>query len=226
MRILIVEDDMRLATNIEHILLQNNYIVDIAYNGEDGLDNILSDVYDVVILDYMLPRMNGIQVLTEARKNNINTSIIMLTAKGELEDKVEGLTSGADDYLVKPFESLELLARIQALGRRSHFEVNKNNLEFGNLILYPDTLKIETSHKTIEISLKEKELLELLINRKNMITSKLLIIDKVWGFDSDAIDNNVEVYISFLRKKLKAIESNLIIKAVRGAGYILEVKDV
>ncbi len=226
MRILIVEDDIRLATNIEHILLQNNYIVDISYDGEDGLDNILSDVYDVVILDYMLPKMNGIEILIEARKNNINTSIIMLTAKGELEDKVEGLTSGADDYLVKPFESLELLARLKALGRRSKFEVNKNNLEFGNLTLFPDILKIKTSYQTIEVSVKEKELLELLMNRKNMITSKLLIIEKVWGYDSDAIDNNVEVYVSFLRKKLKAIKANFVIKAVRGAGYILEVHDV
>ena len=190
------------------------------------IPEILSDVYDIVILDYMLPKMNGIQVLREARKNNINTSIIMLTAKDELEDKVEGLTSGADDYLVKPFESLELLARLKALGRRSKFEFNKNNLEFGNLTLYPDILKIATPYKTIEISLKEKELLELLINRKNMISSKVLIIEKVWGYDSDAIDNNVEVYVSFLRKKLKAIHANIVIKAVRGAGYILEVHNV
>jgi len=226
MRILIVEDDMRLATNIEHILINNNYLVDISYDGESGLDNILSDVYDVVILDYMLPKMNGIEVLKEVRKNNISTSIIMLTAKGELEDKVEGLTSGADDYLVKPFESLELLARLQALGRRNKYDINKNYLEFGNVVLYPNILKIESIDKSIEISLKEKELLELLMNRKNMITSKELIIEKVWGYDSDAIDNNVEVYVSFLRKKLKVINANIIIKAVRGAGYKLEVQDV
>lgn len=226
MKILIVEDDMRLATNIEHILLKNNYSVDISYDGEDGLDNILSGIYDIVILDYMLPKMNGLEVLKEARRNDVSTSIIMLTAKGELEDKVEGLTSGADDYLVKPFESLELLARLKALGRRNKFELNKNNLEFGNVVLYPELMKIETEEQSIGISAKEKELLELLMNRKNMITSKEQIIEKVWGFDSEAMDNNVEVYISFIRKKLKAIHSNLIIKAVRGAGYILEVRDV
>lgn len=226
MKILIVEDDMRLATNIEHILLKNKYIVDISYDGEDGLDNILSGIYDIVILDYMLPKKNGIEVLKEVRSNNINTAIIMLTSKGELEDKIEGLTEGADDYLVKPFESLELLARLKALGRRNKFELNKNNLEFGNVTLYPEAMKIETPIKDIGISAKEKELLELLMNRKNMITSKEQIIEKVWGFDSEAIDNNVEVYISFIRKKFKAIDANLIIKAVRGAGYILEVQNV
>jgi len=183
-------------------------------------------VYDVVVLDYMLPKLNGIEVLKEVRKQHIKTAIIMLTAKGELEDKVEGLSSGADDYLVKPFESLELLARIQALGRRSTYEIHQNYLEFQGMILDPSSLTLKSNEKCIVMSTKEKELLELLMKRKNMITSKELIIEKVWGYDSDAIDNNVEVYVSFLRKKIKAINANVVIKAVRGAGYKLEVKDV
>ncbi len=226
MKILIVEDEVRLATSLEFILEKNNHSVDLAFNGETGLDKLLSGVYDVVVLDYMLPKMSGIEVLKEARDFNIQSSIIMLTAKGELTDKLDGLNSGADDYLVKPFDTLELLARIDALGRRRVLVIDKDQFKYNDISLDPTTMKLRCKDKAIELSLKEKEVIELLIIRKRMITPKLQIIEKVWGYDSDALENNVEVYISFLRKKLKALNSSTIIKSVRGVGYILEVLDV
>lgn len=226
MRILVVEDEMRLATSLEFILEKQKHTVDLAFDGETGLDKVLSGVYDVIVLDYMLPKMSGIEILKEAREYDIQSSIIMLTAKGELSDKILGLNNGADDYLVKPFETEELLARIDALGRRRHLAIEKDMFKFNDIILEPSSLKLKCQDKEIELSLKEKELLELLMTRKNMITPKMQIIEKVWGYDSDAIDNNVEVYVSFLRKKLKAVDATTKIKVIRGVGYILEGLDV
>lgn len=224
MRILVVEDELHLAEALTQILRKNNYSVDAAHDGEVGLDNALSNIYDVIILDIMLPKMDGIAILKELRKEGIATPVILLTARGEISDRVIGLDCGADDYLAKPFATEELLARIRALSRRKGEVVLSNTLKFGDMELNTATLKLSSEGKEVKLILKESELLELLISRKNAATSKEIIIEKLWGFDSEVEHNNVEVYISFLRKKLVHLSSEVIINTVRGVGYILEVK--
>ncbi|WP_017414237.1 response regulator transcription factor [Clostridium tunisiense] len=222
MRILIVEDEVHLAEALTQILRKNNYTVDAVNDGEAGVDNALSNIYDLIILDIMLPKLDGISVLKEIRKEGLSTPVILLTAKGEISDKVLGLDSGADDYLPKPFATEELLARIRAIARRKGEVAQDNTLRFGDLQLAPDTLRLGCRDKEVKLILKESELLELLINRKKSTSSKELIIEKLWGFDSEVEHNHVEVYISFLRKKLNHLCSNVKITTVRGVGYILE----
>ncbi len=222
MRILIVEDEVHLAEALTQILRKNNYTVDAVTDGEAGVDNALSNIYDLIILDIMLPKMDGISALKEIRKEGLSTPVILLTAKGEISDKVLGLDSGADDYLPKPFATEELLARIRAIARRKGEVAQDNTLRFGDLQLAPDTLRLGCKDKEVKLILKESELLELLINRKKSTSSKELIIEKLWGFDSEVEHNHVEVYISFLRKKLNHLCSNVKITTVRGVGYILE----
>ncbi|SCN24359.1 Response regulator ArlR [Clostridium sp. N3C] len=222
MRILIVEDEIPLAEALTQILRKNNYTVDTANDGESGLDNALSDIYDLIVLDIMLPKIDGLSILKEIRKEGLSTQVILLTARGEISDKVKGLDCGADDYLAKPFASEELLARIRAVSRRKGRVLEDNSLKFGDLQLNMSTLKLSKDNKEIKLILKEAELLELLISRKNVTTSKEQIIEKLWGFDSEVEYNNVEVYISFLRKKLTHLNSQVTINTVRGVGYILE----
>jgi DNA-binding response OmpR family regulator len=222
MRILLVEDEIPLAEALAQILRKNNYTVDIVHDGEMGLDNALSNIYDLIILDIMLPKMDGISILKNVRKEGLGVPVILLTAKGQISDKVAGLDSGADDYLAKPFATEELLARIRAMARRKGEVLQDNNLKFGDIELNTSTLKLSTASKEVKLILKESELLELLINRKNSASSKELIIEKLWGFDSEVEHNHVEVYISFLRKKLTFLNSEVIISTVRGVGYILE----
>lgn len=224
MRILIVEDELHLAEALTQILKKNNYTVDAVHDGEAGLDNALTGIYDLIILDIMLPIMDGISVLKNLRKQGISTPVILLTAKGQVSDKVEGLDSGADDYLAKPFATEELLARIRAASRRKGEIQADNCLKLGDIELNTATLKLTSGKKEIKLILKESELLELLITRKNSVTSKELVIEKLWGYDSEAEHNNVEVYISFLRKKLAFLNSSVAINTVRGVGYVLEVK--
>jgi Response regulators consisting of a CheY-like receiver domain and a winged-helix DNA-binding domain len=222
MRILIVEDELPLAEALTQILRKNNYTVDAVNDGESGLDNALSNIYDLIILDIMLPKMDGISILKNIRKEEISTPVILLTARGEITDKVLGLDSGADDYLAKPFASEELLARIRAMSRRKGEVLQDNTLKFGDLQLNPSTLKLTKDSKEIKLILKESQLLELLITRKNSTSSKELIIEKLWGFDSEVEHNHVEVYISFLRKKLTYLNSKVTINTVRGVGYTLQ----
>ncbi|GAB6108071.1 response regulator transcription factor [Fusibacter bizertensis] len=223
MRILLVEDEVHLAEAISQILKKNNFTVDMVHNGEDGLDYGLSQIYDMILLDIMLPKKNGIQVLKELRKEGITVPVMMLTAKGEISDRVVGLDSGADDYLPKPFATEELLARIRALSRRKGEIQVSEDLVYGDIKLTPSTLILAKGSQEIKLTLRECELLEFLILRKGLIVSKEMIIDKLWGFDSEAEHNNVEVYISFLRKKLSFLKSNVIIATTRGVGYALEV---
>lgn len=222
MRILIVEDEIHLAEALTQILRKNNYTVDAVNDGEAGLDNALTDIYDLIILDIMLPKMDGISVLKSLRKEGIATPVILLTAKGEISDKVAGLDSGADDYLAKPFATEELLARIRAMSRRKGEVIQDNTLKYGDIELNPATLKLSKGSKEVKLILKESELLEYLISRKNMTTSKEMIIEKIWGFDSEVEHNHVEVYISFLRKKLVFLNSEVKINTVRGVGYVLQ----
>lgn len=221
MRILIVEDEHRLAEALAQILQKHRYTVDTVHDGKDGLAYALTGVYDVIVLDIMLPRMDGIGVLRHLRKEKVSTPVILLTAKGEVADKVAGLDSGADDYLAKPFATDELLARIRAASRRRGEVPADPLVRFGDLALDPASLVLTSGDRQVRLILKEKELLEQLIERKGTVTPKEMIIEKLWGFDSEAGDNHVEVYISFLRKKLAHLESGVVIQTVRGVGYRL-----
>lgn len=222
MRILVVEDEIHLAEALVQMLKKNNYTVDSVYNGEDGYDYAMSNIYDVIVLDLMLPKMDGITVMKNMRKYGNDTPVIMLTAKGEISDKVRGLDSGADDYLAKPFNTEELLARIRALGRRRGEIIPDKGMTFGDIELDPANMMLSCGVKDINLTHKESELLEYLIANKNAVLSKDMIIEKLWGFESEAEANHVEVYISFLRKKLKYVGSQVSIVTVRGVGYSLK----
>lgn len=224
MRILVVEDEVRLADAIAQILINEKYEVDAVYNGEDGLDYALSDIYDAIILDVMLPKMNGFDIVRNIRKNKVATPVIMLTAKDEISDKVTGLDYGADDYMTKPFVSEELLARLRALTRRQG-EVIFEELEYEDIKLNLSTYSLQCGVKSVHLSHKEFEIVKLMLSNPTSIISKDTLITKVWGYDSDAEDNNVEVYISFLRKKLQFIKSKVNIVTVRKVGYKLEKDD-
>ena len=224
MRILIVEDEKPLSAVVVELLETQNYTVDAVFNGQDGLDYGLSGIYDLILLDIMLPGMNGVEVLKGLRQAKVIVPIIMLTAMAEVEDKVIGLDYGADDYVTKPFETKELLARVRAALRRKE-KVIEEGLTFGDLSVDLNTYKVKTASCNVKLSQKEFLILEMLIQNKNQIISKEQIAEKVWGFDFDGEYNSVEVYISFVRKKLKFIKSQVKIKASRGLGYSLEVKN-
>ncbi|MRN53910.1 response regulator transcription factor [Paenibacillus monticola] len=223
MRILIVEDELHLAEALTQILKKHNYSVDAVHDGRSGLDHALSGIYDLLLLDIMMPEMDGISVLKALRQEGVSTPVILLTAKGEITDMVTGLDYGADDYIAKPFSSEELLARIRAALRRKGEVIPDDALKFGDIELNTANPKLSVKGKEIKMNLKECELLELLILRKQAVTSKEQIIEKLWGFDSEAEHNNVEVYISFLRKKLTFLNSAVRINTIRNVGYVLEV---
>ena len=225
MRILIIEDEYNLADVIATRLKKENYKVDIETDGEEGFYTVLNGTYDLLILDVMLPHMNGFEILKEIRENELDLKIIMLTAKAELEDKLNGLSNGADDYLTKPFHIEELVARVNIQLRKINNNQNNDYIELGNLRLNlknSTISNIETT-ETLEIGKKEYELLEYFMNNKNQIISKDQIYTKIWGIDNEIESNNLEAYLSFIRKKLKLINSNVTIKVSRGLGYKLEV---
>ena len=225
MRILVVEDERRLAEALGQILKKNNYIADVVYDGEDGLDYILSGIYDVVVLDWMLPKMDGIEILKHVRANGIDVPVLLLTAKSDVADKVQGLDGGADDYLAKPFDASELLARIRALSRRRGEIVPTDDMSFGDITLDTSGLLLKHSGGAMELTHKEAQLLEYLMLNKNMVLSKEQIIEKLWGFESEAEANHVEVYIHFLRNKLSSVSKTVVIATVRGVGYSLKTKE-
>lgn len=222
MKLLLVEDETMLAEATAQILKKQGYSVDLAEEGEYGLDCLLSGVYDLAILDIMLPNKDGLTILKEAREAGIDIPILMLTAKGELEDRVDGLNSGADDYLCKPFQYQELLARLKALGRRKgEFKID-GLLSFGDFELNPYNLQLKTQMGERSLTKKEANILEILVANYPQLTSKDRMIEKVWSYDSEAEYNHVEMHISLLRKKLRQVESVAQIKVVRNLGYRLE----
>jgi len=222
MRILLVEDEIYLSEALCQILKKNNYTVDAVFDGETGLDYAKSNIYDIIILDIMLPVIDGITVLRALRKEKINAPVLMLTAKGEVQDIITGLDMGADDYLTKPFDTGELLARLRALARRRGERLsNDESISFGDITLNTLNLTLFSGGKEVRLTLKESELLEYLILHKNGVATKDGIIEKLWGFDSGAEANHVEVYISFFRKKLNYLKSKTQIETIRGVGYIL-----
>ena len=222
MKLLLVEDEKQLSEALQQILIKNKYTVDAVYNGDEGLDYALTGVYDVIILDIMLPKLNGIEILKMVRKRKISTPVILLTAKGSVEDRILGLDSGADDYLPKPFSPDELLARLRALTRRNGDFINENILEFSDIKLNLSTYDMEINDNSITLTQKEFEILKYFMQRPKLVVSKDDLITKLWGFDSDIEHNNIEVYISFLRKKLAYVESNVKITTIRRVGYRLE----
>ena len=222
MKLLLVEDEKQLSEALQQILIKNKYTVDAVYNGDEGLDYALTDVYDVIILDIMLPKLNVIEILKMIRKRKISTPVILLTAKGSVEDRILGLDSGADDYLPKPFSPDELLARLRALTRRNGDFINENILEFSDIKLNLSTYDMEVNDNSITLTQKEFEILKYFMQRPKLVVSKDDLITKLWGFDSDIEHNNIEVYISFLRKKLAYVESNVKITTIRRVGYRLE----
>lgn len=225
MRILFVEDEPSIAEAVASLLKKQHYSVDLAYDGETGLDYAASGVYDLLVLDIMLPKIDGITLLKTLRKQNIRTPIIMLTAKSEVDDKVLGLDAGADDYLTKPFQMKELLARIRSLSRRKDLDYQEDQLAFGNVVLARNELQLATTTNQVMLSPKEMKLMELFLSRPKVILSKETIINKIWGFDPDVEENRVEIYVSLLRKKLTLLEADIGIRTIRNAGYILQSKE-
>lgn len=225
MRILLAEDEVSLSKALKVILERNNYSVDQVYDGEEALSFLSADNYDCLILDLMMPKVDGITVLKTMRKEGNMLPVIILTAKSEVDDKVLGLDSGANDYLTKPFNSRELLARIRAVTRSKENNEGDSILKMGNTILMRDTFILKTDSGETRLQSKEFQILELLMQNKNKLISTERLMEKIWGFDSEAEINVVWVYISNLRKKLASLDSNVEIKATRNAGYTLEERN-
>lgn len=221
MKILIIEDEALLADTIKSLLMNKGFEVDVTYDGVSGEEYAQLGIYDLVILDVMLPKIDGYEVARRIRARHLGVPILMLTAKSQLEDRITGLNSGADYYLTKPFDTRELLACINALLRRQGAQVNE--VSYGNTSLDLSSAMLICHDKSIRLSAKEFDIMRLLLQAGERITPKETILAKVWGFDSDAVENHVEVYIGFLRKKLASIGSNIRIEAIRRLGYHLEV---
>ncbi|MDD2217005.1 MAG: response regulator transcription factor [Eubacteriales bacterium] len=224
MRILIVEDEKRLAETLADIITENNDIADVANDGEAGFDQAATGIYDAIILDVMLPKMNGFEIVRRLREHDIKTPVLMLTAKTELSDKIKGLDNGADYYLTKPFETAELLACLRAILRRGE-HLKAEAPVFGDIAVDVSASLLACGDRSVGLGAKELELLRLLIANKGILLSKETIFLKVWGYDSEAEINSVEVYISILRKKLEHIGSKVKIIVVRRIGYRLEVAE-
>ena len=223
MKILIIEDDQLLADSLKALLEKKGFTVECVYDGESGAEYAETGVYDLLILDVMMPKMNGYQVARSVRAKRCGTPILMLTARSGLEDRIEGLNAGADYYLTKPFDSRELLACINALLRRQGNQVDE--LTLGNTALDLGTSNLLCGSRSVRLSAKEFDVMRYLFQARGSIVSKEAILARVWGYDSNAVENNVEVYIGFLRKKLSSIGSNVTIQSFRRLGYQLEVKD-
>lgn len=223
MKILIVEDEVLLAGSLKTLLEQKGFSVECAYDGESGAEYAELGVYDLLILDVMMPGMNGYELARHVRRQRCGTPILMLSARGELEDRIEGLNAGADYYLTKPFDIRELLACINALLRRQGQEVDE--LRMGNTALELAACILRTETDSVQLSGREFDVMRLLLQNKGNILPKELILARVWGYESNAVDNHVEVYVGFLRKKLHAIHSNVRIEALRRLGYRLEVDE-
>ena len=223
MRLLLAEDEKSLSRALCAILAKNNYSVEAVYDGQDALDYLLSGEYDCAVLDVMMPKMDGFTVLKKIREKGITIPIMMLTARSEIDDKVEGLDLGANDYLTKPFESRELLARLRAI-TRSVSTAADNSLRFGNIILDRKSFELSGPSGSVRLAAKEYQMMEYLMSNPGALISTDRFMEKVWGLDSDADINVVWTNLSYLRKKLTSVGSDVKIKAARNAGYFLEVE--
>lgn len=223
MRILLAEDEKSLSKALVAILIKNNYSADAVFDGEEALSYILTGDYDCVVLDVMMPKMDGFEVLKAVRAKGMTVPVLMLTAKSQIDDKVEGLDLGANDYLTKPFDTKELLARIRAITRQATASTD-NNLRYGNLTLNRGTFELSTPTGSVKLAAKEFQMMEYLMSNPGMLISTERFMDKVWGLDFDGDINIVWTNLSYLRKKLVQIEADVKIKATRNAGYSLEIE--
>lgn len=224
MNILMIEDDKELCDAVSFRLEQEGFSVTACHDGEEGLYYMQESPFDLVILDRMLPHMNGIEVLKEARTRQIRTPVLMLTALGELDDRLTGLNGGADDYMVKPFAFEELLARIRCLLRRpAVYQDSVKSLSLGDVSFVPETRTLSSHEKTCTLSSREGELMEVFLRNPGQTLPRQLLLSRVWGLEADVEDGNLDNYIHFLRRRLKTVESTLQIRTVRGVGYQLEV---
>lgn len=221
MRILLVEDEARLADALEYILKKQGYLVDVSGDGCQAQDMAESEIYDVIILDRMLPKKDGLDILRHLRSLNINTPVIFVTAKDTVQNKIDGLDAGADDYLIKPFSKEELLARVRALARRRESILQQDNINVGSIKLDTKSCMAYVKEDIIKLTLTETQLLELLLVNKNQVLAKEQILDRIWGFDKDVEIKNVELYIFYLRKKIDFTKAGVSINTVRGIGYCL-----
>ena len=226
MKILLVEDERQLSDALVNILKKEKYQVTPIYDGEEGLYYAISNSYDLIILDVILPNRDGFSILEEIRKEKIGTPVLMLTALSQESDKLKGFDLGADDYLPKPFSTAELIARIRALLRRKGEYISDNSITLGNLTLNLKSYELSTPFNSIKVSAKECELLRFLMSNPKFIATRDDLINKVWGFDTEIESNSIEVYISFLRKKLVFLKSNVMIVTIRAVGYKLEIQNV
>lgn len=226
MKILIIEDEYNLADAIASMLKSKKYSVDIKTDGKEGLDEALTDIYDLIILDVMLPHMNGFEILKTLREEKINTKILMLTAKNTIDDKMIGFNNGADDYLTKPFHMEELMARVNIQLRKNN-NIDNDILTVGDIVLNIKSMELCNKNEDYKIKIigKEFQLIEVLMNNANRVIDKEQLFVKVWGYDSECDINTLEAYISFIRKKLKLVKSKINLKAIRNMGYVLEVDD-
>jgi two-component system, OmpR family, response regulator ArlR len=221
MRILVADDEVGMTRALEALLKREHYSVDVVNNGQDALDYGLAENYDALVLDIMMPKMDGLQVLTELRRQGVSTPVLLLTAKSQIEDRVTGLTSGADDYLPKPFDPREFVARVGALTRRGG-AYTPSVLSVGNITLNRASFELSCGTSSVRLSSKEFQMLELLMRRKGQLISTEQFMERVWGYDSDTEMNVVWAYISYLRRKLETVGANVSIVARRGQGYLLE----
>ncbi len=221
MRVLLVEDEVKLSQALQHIAKREKINMDVTFDGAEGLYMAETIPYDVIILDIMLPKMNGLEILKHLRRKKMSTPILLLTARDSIEDKVQGLDLGADDYLPKPFATQELFARIRALSRRIPSEFHGQKLTVGNMVFLGDTKKLIINEQQISLTRKESDIMEMFMRRPNQIFTREQILDKVWGYESEVTENNIEICIYFLRKKMGK-NSGTAIRTIRGVGYLLE----
>ena len=222
MRILFVEDEKKITDALQELCKIQNIDCDIANDGEEGLLFALNPIYDVIVLDIMLPIKSGIEILQQIRDQGINTPVLMLTAKGTIDDKVKGLDLGADDYLIKPFSAKELFARIRALGRRPDHGIKGETIVFEDVSFNTKKNILQTENKEFKLSVKEAKILEMLLKRPNQVFTREQILNRVWGFDKEVNENNIEIYVHNLRKKI--VDTQVKIDTIRGVGYTLGKK--
>lgn len=222
MKILLIEDDKNLCDTLSFQLERERHSVEICHDGRDGLDLFLQDAHDLILLDRMLPTMNGLLVLKKARERGIHTPVIMLTALGELYDRIEGLDTGADDYIVKPFAFEELSARIRSIGRRNGSFHDDNLLSFGDITYDTGLRELKGPGNTLQLSGREGRLLEVFLKNPQTSLRRMVILSRVWGTDAEVEEGNLDTYIHFLRKRLNYVDSQLNLKTIRGIGYMLE----
>lgn len=227
MRLLIVEDEKSIVDALKFTLTKEGFNVDYALDGEEGLDMCYADIYDCIILDRMLPKMDGLSILEEIRREGISTPVIIVSAKDTVDDRIEGLSKGADDYLVKPFVTKELIARIRAIGRRRPLEVITDKMVIKDIEFDPTKSEIRNvnTNEMLSLTFKETQILELLMFNKNNTVSRETIYEKIWGYDTEIESNSLEAYISYLRKKIAKLSDELQLKTVRGIGYMIDERN-